>query len=114
MAAGDVVITSDIILGDGLPGAPRLIAGTVTLDGGNPTPIALANFVTAISAAVVGYEGSGAPGADPITVTSAISATTVNVYAWKATTGGAGGNADLVASSDNSRLVNFIAIGPSV
>ncbi len=115
MAAGDVVIVSDVVLGPGAAaGNPRLITGTVTLDGGNPTPIALAGYLTAVSAAVVGIEGSAAPGADPVQVTSAVSATTVNVYAWKATTAGAGGNADLVASTDNARLVNFFAIGPSV
>ncbi len=114
MAAGDVVIVRDTMLGDRRPGASRLIVGTVTLDGGNPTPIALAGFVTAIDGAVVGIEGSAATGADPNQVTSAISGTTVNVYAWKVTTGGAAGNPTEVASSNNSRLINFIAIGPSV
>ena len=115
MAAGDVVIVSDVVLGSGAAaGNPRLIVGTVTLDGGNPTPIALAGYLTAVSAAVVGIEGSTATGADPNQVTSAISGTTVNVYAWKVTTGGAAGNPTEIASSDNARLVNFFAIGPSV
>ena len=33
MAAGDVDITADTLLGSGL----RMVVGTVTLDGGNPT-----------------------------------------------------------------------------
>ena len=109
MAAGDVVITRVVMLGGGL----KLIAGTVTLDGGNPTPIALANYLKEIDAAVVSLEGSTATGADPNQVTSAISSTTINVYAWKVTAGGAGGNPTEVASTDNARLVNWLAFGPT-
>ena len=86
---------------------------TVTLDGGNPTPIALANYLKEIDAAVVSLEGSTATGADPNQVTSAISSTTINVYAWKVTAGGAGGNPTEVASTDNARLVNWLAFGPT-
>lgn len=111
MAAGDVVIARDMIL-DGKNGNMRMLWGTVTLDGGNPTPIALANYLASIDAAVVSMEGSVAPGDDPTSVTSAISGTTVNVYAWKHTTGGAAGNPTVIASTENTRLVNFFAIGP--
>ena len=111
MAAGDVVITGDVILGKGArAGNPRLIFGTVTLDGSNPTAIALSGYVTAVSAAVCNIEGTGTPGDDPVGVTSAISGTTVNVYGWKHN----GTDPTLVASTDNSRLINFMAIGPSV
>ena len=113
MAAGDVVIVRDVLI-DRNAGNERLIMGTVTLDGGNPTPIALSAYLTAIDAAVVSMEGSVAPGADPNSVTSAISTTTLNVYAWKVTAGGAAGNPTEVASANNARLVNFIAFGPSV
>lgn len=108
MAAGDVVISLDLTFADGRGGDPRLIVGTVTLDGGNPTPIDLSGYLSSIYAAVVALEGSGAPGADPSAVSSGISTTTVNVYAWKIT---AVGDATLIASTDNARLVNFIAIG---
>lgn len=111
MAAGDVVIVRDVMIGEKVGrGRERLIIGTVTLDGGNPTPVVLANYVTAIDAAVVSIEGAGAPGDDPVQVTSAISTTTLNVYAWLHD----GTDPTLTASSDNSRLVNFIAFGPSV
>ena len=86
-----------------------MLWGTVTLDGSNPTPIALANYLSAVDAAVVSLEGSGAPGADPSMVTSAVSAATINVYAWKIT---GVGDATLIASTDNARLVNFYAVGP--
>jgi hypothetical protein len=114
MAAGDIVITADVLLGDRKPTALRLIAGTVTLDGGNPTPIALSGYMTAVLTAVVCIEGSAATGADPNQVSCAVSGTTINVYAWKVTTGGAAGNPTEVASANNSRLINFIAVGPSV
>ena len=112
MAAGDVVIVRDVTFGNGQAGDMRLIFGTVTLDGGNPTPIALANYLAAVDAAVVSMEGSVAPGDDPTSVTSAISGTTVNVYAWKHTTGGVAGNPTVIASTENTRLVNWFAIGP--
>jgi hypothetical protein len=110
MAAGDVVIVRDVKFDrHGL----RLIVGTVTLDGGNPTPILLSGYLSGVDMAVVSMDGTAAPGADPTLITSVVSAQTVNVYAWKATTAGAGGNADLIASSNNARLVSFMALGPS-
>ena len=113
MAAGDVVITRDFVipLGPG-GGRPRVVMGTVTLDGGNPTPIELGGMLSSIDGAVVSIEGAGAPGADPTAVTSLINGTSVDVYAWKPTTGGAAGNPDLIASTNNARLVSFIAVGP--
>ena len=107
MAAGDVVITSDAVMG-GL----RFMAGTVTLDGSNPTPVTLTNYMASVQVGLATIEGSGATGADPNPVTCAVSAAVLNVYAWKITTGGAGGNATEVASEDNARLVNWVAIGP--
>ncbi len=107
MAAGDVVITADTLLGSGF----RLVAGTVQLDGGNPTPVALIGYLESVSAGVVGYEGSGAPADDPNMVTSAVSAATLNVYAWKNFDGT---DPTQIASSNNARLVNFIAIGPTL
>ena len=107
MAAGDVVIARDMPIDrHGL----RLVTGTVTLDGGNPTPIAL-TMLASVDMAVVSMDGSVAPGADPVLVTSSVSGTTINVYAWKATTAGAGGNADLIASTNNARIVSFMALG---
>ncbi len=105
MASGDVVITRDVLFPDGVT---RMIIGNVTLDGGNPTPIGLSAYLSVIDAAVVSIEGSGALGDDPNAVTSTISGTTVNVYAWKNVSGT---DPTYTASSDNSRLVNFIVFG---
>lgn len=114
MAAGDIVISGDYVFGSKGAGSPRIIFGTVVLDGGNPTPVALtgklANITESPIHAVVSMEGSGAPAVDPSLVTSAVSGVTVNVYAWKVNDKD---NCTLVASSDNSRLVNWIAVGPS-
>ncbi len=111
MAAGDVVINFDVVLGQGRGGDIRMMGGTVTLDGSNATPIVLSTYLASIQMAVVSIEGSAATAADPNQVTSAISGTTINVYAWKVTTGGAAGNPTEVASANNARLVNWFAIG---
>lgn len=107
MAAGDVTIGKAAIDWHGFQGS-GLVAGTVVLDGANPTPIDLSAYFSAVLSAVVSMEGSAAPGDDPSFITSAISGTTVNVYAWKNT---GGTDPTLVASTDNARLVNFMAIG---
>jgi hypothetical protein len=107
MAAGDVVVTGEATLPNGL----RLIMGTVVLDGANPTPVLLSAYVATILWGLATMDGSVAPGADPNEITSNVSGTTLNVYAWKVTTGGAAGNPTPVASSDNARLVNWIIIG---
>ncbi len=107
MAAGDVTIGSTSIGWHGMNNQV-LITGTVVLDGGNPTPIALSAYCTAVLGAVVSMDGSVAPGDDPSLITHAISGTTVNVYAWKNT---GGTDPTLVASTDNARLVHFFAIG---
>ena len=106
MAAGDVTVNFDT--GRGIGRQQRLIAGTVVLDGGNATPIALAAYFKEVKGSVVSISGSTAPGVDPTQVSSAISGTTVNVYAWKIT---ATGDGTLIASTDNARVVNFVAWG---
>lgn len=107
MAAGDVVVGASALGWHGFMDK-GVIGGTVILDGGNPTPIDLSAYFTAVLAAVVSLEGSVALGDDPNAVTSAISGATVNVYAWKNVSGS---DPTQVASTDNARLVNFIAIG---
>ena len=108
MAAGDVDIQGEVLL----QGSLRLVWGTVILDGGNPTPVELSSVLAACQVGVATLEGSVAPGDDPTVISAAASGTVLNVYAWKHTTGGAAGNPTLIASTDNARLVNWIAIGP--
>lgn len=105
MAAGDVTITFDT--GRTIRGV-RMIGGTVQLDGSNPTPVALASYLRQVKGGVASLEGSTALGDDPGAVTSAVSGTTLNVYAWKNT---GGTDPTLVASTDNARLVNWLAWG---
>lgn len=107
MAAGDVVIGGSYLDWHAFINK-GVVAGKVTLDGSNPTPIDLSAYFSAVDSCVVSMEGSVAPGDDPGLVTSVISGATVNVYAWKNT---GGTDPTLVASTDNARLVNFIATG---
>lgn len=105
MAAGDVVIHGHS--GRSHRGV-RLVWGQVTLDGGNPTPIDLAPYMSVCLGGAVSIQGSTAPGDDPSLVTCAASGDDLNVYAWKNT---GGTDPTLVASTDNARIVNFIAWG---
>ena len=104
MAAGDVVITLDY-RNQGI----RFMGGTVTLDGANPTPIDLSSYVSSVLAAVTNMSGSVAPGDDPSLITQQVAAASViNVYAWKNTSGT---DPTLVASTDNARLIDWLAVG---
>lgn len=108
MAAGDVTIEFDTGRGGGAGRQKRLIAGVLTLDGSNPSPIALASYFREVKGAVVSWRTSSAQAVDPTTVTAVVSGTTVNVYAWKVTSAG---NPTLIASTDNANQVSFMAWG---
>lgn len=105
MAAGDVTIKGHS--GRAMRGK-KIVWGTVQLDGSNPTPIALAAYLTSIDSFAWSHVTSSAPGDDPTYFTHAISTTTVNLYAWKNT---GGTDPTLVASTDNAAVISFIAIG---
>lgn len=109
MAAGDVVIAVDLRIQ-----GYRIMAGTVVLDGSNPTPVDLGAYMASVAVAQATIQGSVATGVDPNQVTLAVAAAILNVYAWKITTGGASGNPTELASTDNARLVNWLAIGPEL
>lgn len=105
MAAGDVTIHSDT--GRTIRGV-RIITGEVTLDGANPTPVALAPRLGAVLGGVVSFKNTAAQALDPSLVTCNPSGTTLNVYAWKVT---GAADATLIASTNNAVLVNFVAWG---
>ena len=107
MAAGDVVI-----IGSARLGQLHFVWGTVTLDGSNATPIQLSGYMSAVQMGVANIQGSVATGADPNQISVVVNGTSLDMYAWKVTTGGAAGNPTEVASTDNARLVNWMAIGP--
>ena len=88
-----------------------VVYGTVTLDGVNPTPIDLSGELLNIDWAQVSFERTDAPVLDPVLVTHAISGQTVNVYAWKHTSNS---NPTLLASTDSSEEVSFMAVGDSI
>ena len=89
-----------------------MVWGTVVLDGSNPTPVLLSALLGNVDHGQASIQGSGATGADPNQVTVVCNGTTLDIYAWKVTTGGAAGNPTEIASTDNARIVNWLAIGP--
>jgi hypothetical protein len=103
MAAGDVSIHGDS--GRSIRGI-RIVTGTVVLDGGNPTPIDLSAYGVQCLGGVVSIQGSAALADDPNAVTCLASGATLNVYAWKNTSGT---DPTQVASTDNARVVDFVA-----
>lgn len=86
----------------------KIARGVGTLDGSNPTPITtgLATIVSAVAC----FKGSVALGDDPnaLTVDFTGSDGTLNVYAWKNTSGT---DPTQVASTDSSRTFCWIAVG---
>lgn len=83
-------------------------AGEVTLDGSNPTPVATG--LNKVLSATVSLKQATAPGDDPSWLSVDYSGTdgTLNVYAWKNT---GGTDPTLVASTNNSAVVSWIAWG---
>ena len=96
------------LLTTGVAGGYMVARGETALDGGNPTPVATG--LTAVVAFTATLKGTAAPGAGTSVLTADISGTTVNVYAWKPTTGGAAGNPDLVASTGTESFY-WVAVG---
>ena len=103
MAAGDVTIHS----AQANERRGKTIVGEVQLDGANPTPVNLSAYGAAVKGAVVALKQTSAPGLDPSWLSCDWSGATLNVYAWKVT---ASGNATLIASTDNTAVVSFVAV----
>lgn len=86
----------------------KIAAGTITLDGSNPS-----SAVTGLAAIVscqITDRRTTTPGDDPSWLTSdtAALAGRLDVYAWKNT---GGTDPTLVASTNNSDLVDYICVG---
>lgn len=78
------------------------------LDGANPTPIDLSAYLSTVQGGVVSIRNAAAPALDPTMVTCNPSGATLNVYAWKPT---ASGDGTLIASTNNTIVVDFYAHG---
>jgi hypothetical protein len=85
---------------------PKIVAGEVTLDGTNPTPIATG--LTAVTGVALTLKSASAPGDDPSWLSYDVSGGTVNVYAWKNT---GGTDPTLVASTSSTAVVGYIITG---
>ena len=87
-----------------------LVCGEVTLDGSNPTSVATG--LTKVIAAAVTLKTAVAPGDDPSWLTAdyggAVPAGQLDVHAWKNT---GGTDPTLIASTNNTAIVSWIAFG---
>jgi hypothetical protein len=92
----------------GVAAAYKIARGETALDASNPTPVATG--LTTVVAFSATLKGTAAPGDSTSVLTADISGATVNVYAWKHTTGGAAGNPTLVASTGTESFY-WVAIG---
>lgn len=102
-ADGDII---EVLTDYGAGTQYRVVGGTGTLDGSNPTPVTTG--LTTVVAGCATFEGSAAPALDPTVLTVAASSGTLNVYAWKVT---GAGDTTLIASTNSARLFHWIAIG---
>lgn len=96
----------------GSPVAGQAVAfGEVTLDGSNPT--AVATGLASITAATVSFKTPNALADDPNALScnygDPVTAGTLNIYAWKNTSGT---DPTQVASENDSVVVSWIAVGP--
>lgn len=89
----------------GIGNGYKLARGSVALDGTNPTPVATG--LTSIVGAVAQLRGATTPGVGTSVLTTGVSGSTLNIYAWKIT---ATDNATLAAST-GTETVDWIAIG---
>lgn len=83
------------------------VGGTVTLDGSNPTPVNTG--LRKIVAATATIHGTATPGDDPVQVTVSWPASggTLDIYAWATN----GTDPTMVASTNNTRVIAWMAIG---
>lgn len=84
---------------------PKIVAGEVALDGGNPT--AIASGLTAVTSVALALKTASAPGVGTSVLTYDVSGGTVNVYAWKVTSSA---NPTLIAST-GTETFGYVIIG---
>lgn len=84
-----------------------VVAGEVTLDGTNPTPVVTG--LSKVLSATATIKSATALGDDPVAVSVDYSGSngTLNVYAWKTD----GSDPTLVASTNNTAVVSWVAWG---
>jgi hypothetical protein len=83
----------------------KIARGSTTLDGANPTSVS--HGLSTVVAHCVAIDSTVAPN-DPSTVTSAVSGSTLNIYAWKPTSAG---TTTLVASTVTTVNVEWVCVG---
>lgn len=94
----------------GVAAGYKIARGEATLDGSNPTPITTG--LATVVAAIAVLKTAVAPGVGTTTITvdygGGVTAGELDIHAWKPTSSG---NPTLIASTDSSSVVSWIAIG---
>ncbi|MBX9877626.1 MAG: hypothetical protein K2Y22_04140 [Candidatus Obscuribacterales bacterium] len=87
----------------------KIARGEVTLDGSNPTSVTTG--LATVVAAMACIKKATTPGDDPIAITvdyaGSVTAGQLDLYAWKTD----GSDPTLVASTNNTGVISWIAIG---
>lgn len=96
-------IAGDVDLGTG----KWMLWGVVTLDGSNPTNVDLSAYFSAVEAGFANGTTASTPGDDFTALTCAVSAATLNIYAWNTN----GTDPTLTTSTNNDQVIGFVAIG---
>ena len=107
---GDVAVaaTAEMLntVAVGVASGYKVARGQATLDGSNPT--SAATGLTTVAQCVATLEGTASPALDPLIVTTTITATNLDISAWKPT---AAGDVTLIASTNATDVVSWICVG---
>lgn len=94
----------------GVAAGYKIARGEATLDGSNPTPVTTG--LATVVAAIAVLKTAVAPGVGTTTITvdygGGVTAGELDIHAWKPTSSS---NPTLIASTDSSSVVSWIAIG---
>ena len=85
-----------------------MVWGTITLDGTNPTPVELGNYMSAVHVGVASIVATGPTGDDLNQVCVNTSGTSLNIEVYK---NSSGSDPTMVDSTDNSATIAWFAVG---
>ena len=91
-----------------LPGNFAMVWGTVVLDGTNPTPVALADYMSVIHIGLANIVATGAVGDDLNGIYTGFTGTTLEIEVYK---NASGTDPTYIDSTDSSAVVHWICIG---
>lgn len=83
----------------------KIVAGEVTLDGANPTPVATG--LSTIVGVALTLKGTTAPGDSTSVLSYGLSGGTLNIYAWQPTSG----TDPTLVASNGTPVVGYVVMG---